>query len=249
MTAIVVRKQVLAGLRKELIDQVPGGYWHTTESLTSEDGRQRGQRLSGWLGEHAGGQVCVVAQHQQVRGDGEQARAECLRGLATVLYRGDRSLAEPVRLLVMERRKFRQQQHSDDAVIKDLRAKVNDRHLGFVQASPASEPLLWLPDLAATALRRRITHRDNTLWKPLESLARTINPVAADVLAPHETLPPLLPAAGAPTNRPVHTAAAAAAVARRRIATAGARNPQASNGDRRPPIPPQRRATDQDRGR
>lgn len=249
MTAIVVRKHVLADLRKELTSQIPGNYWHTTESLTTSDGRRRAQHLSDWLGNHRGGQVCIVAQHHQVHGDGEQARAECLRGLATVLQRGDRLLAEPVRLLVMERRKYRQQQHSDDAVIKDLRAKTNDRHLGFIQATPAAEPLLWLPDLAAMALRRRITHRDNTLWKPMEPIARTINPVAADVPAPHETLPPLLPAAGAPIRRPVHTAAAAAAFAQRRAAQAVPCTPQVpSDGDRRP-IPPKQQRTDYDKGR
>lgn len=210
MTAVVVDTDQITALRRELVDAVgESRYWHTTEALQTRAGYASAVGLCHLLGDENGSELCIITQHHYVdRTDssGDRARAECLRGLSTALHRGDRPLRGSVSLVVLERRRDASQQNYDTKIVKDLRRDgLVSRGFTMAQASPADEPLLWLPDLASMALRRRLTHRDPHLWAPLARISHHAAPIATTVTQSHAQdfpLPLLRPATPASIARP-----------------------------------------------
>lgn len=210
MTAVVVATDQISALRRELVAAVGDSrYWHTTEALQTRAGYASAVGLCHLLGDENGSELCVITQHHEVeRADqsGDRARAECLRGLSVAVHRGDRPLPGPVSLVVMERRHQANQQNYDTKIVKDLRRDgLVGRGFTMRQASPADEPLLWLPDLASMALRRRLTHRDPRLWAPIARISHHAAPIATTVTGSHAQdfpLPLLRPATAASIARP-----------------------------------------------
>ncbi len=150
-------------MREEAEDVVGGSFWHTTEEIRTERGRERAHEFLTVLG--TGAEPCIVALASRVRADdvdAEAARRDCFRTLLPALQNGGPGWS-PTRLAVLEQRRTRAMRNRDAATHKLL---VSDgtisRHFQLLQASPADEHLLWLPDLVASAVRRDHAHRDRS---------------------------------------------------------------------------------------
>ena len=81
MAAVVVQCEELDGLRAGLVDLAGSSYWHTSEALRTEAGRERTREMLDYLGNPEGTERCVVRHHVEVApsdSKGEEARAECL---------------------------------------------------------------------------------------------------------------------------------------------------------------------------
>ncbi|WP_032403789.1 hypothetical protein [Rhodococcoides fascians] len=163
-TAVIVHKDAMGELRRDLGDIVDGTWWHTTDALLEEDGRVKTRRMLEYLGE--GFEACVIAHKVPVNKDdhdAEEARRACYRALAIELAAGATGRWEPVELLVLEERNQMNFRNKDRLNHKELVAeKKVPRNARLLQTSPRFERLLWLPDVVSAAYRRTLTHSDET---------------------------------------------------------------------------------------
>ncbi|WP_071288980.1 hypothetical protein [Mycolicibacterium llatzerense] len=166
MTAVVVAVKNMAAIRTGLGDIASSSYWHTSEALKTDDGWAQTREMLGYLAE--GIEPCVIAHRVTVDPDdthAEDARKHCYQALAIELASGRPGGWDPVDLLVLEERNQRNLKNKDQANHKELTSTQRvPRHTRLLQTSPSCERLLWLPDLAASAYRRIITHDDRTLF-------------------------------------------------------------------------------------
>lgn len=166
MTAVVVAVKNMETIRTGLGAIADTNYWHTSEALKTDDGWAQTRELLGYLAE--GIEPCVIAHRVTVDADdthAEDARKHCYQALAVELATGRPGDWDVVDLLVLEERNQRNLKNKDQANHKQLvSAGRVPRHTRLLQTSPSCERLLWLPDLAASAYRRTITHDDRTLF-------------------------------------------------------------------------------------
>ncbi|MFC8526560.1 hypothetical protein [Nocardia sp. NPDC057227] len=163
-TAVIVQRKEMAELRDGLSKIADDTFWHTTEALQHSRGRERAGDMLEFLAE--GPETCIIAYQVPVEAadnDGEAARRACYRSLAIALAGGCESAWDPVELLVLEERNQHNFRKRDELNHRELvSAGLVPRQTRLLQTSPSVERLLWLPDLVASAYRRRITHRDGT---------------------------------------------------------------------------------------
>ncbi|GAA1095717.1 hypothetical protein [Tsukamurella spumae] len=193
MTATVVARNVMDRLRTDLDRTAGHRLWHTTEALLQGSAGHKAT-LAMLRVVAATPNVTFLVHHQKVTpdatggwNDGGQAREECFRGLAARLSRQVLpTTPDPVNLMVLDKRKYQNQQRFDEQIVKRIRAtKIGHRNLQLVQAQPSEEPLLYLPDLVAAAYRRgAITHTNNHTDAALLNTIRTkvglVSPRAQD---------------------------------------------------------------------
>jgi hypothetical protein len=177
LSAVVTHKDEMSHLRGGLRKVVGGNYWHTTESLLTEEGRQRAVAVAAYLGAEDGTEVGIVAFKAPVDvGDGDAARAACFRKVGSALCRGDDPLDSSVHLMILEKRRTTRDRAYDASIVNALRAEgAVCRRCQLQQASPRDENLLWLPDLVSSAVRRRFTHRDESILEPISHIVRVVN--------------------------------------------------------------------------
>ncbi len=168
LAAVVAHRDDLDGLREGLRHEVGANYWHTTESILTDEGQKVAVRIASFLGDEGGAETCIVSCTMPVNTDGDAARRTCFEQLAAALCHGIDPLPGPVHLMVLEQRQTRHERSFDEKVVKELRVNsVICRRCQLKQASPRDEPLLWLPDLVASAVRRKMTHRETKLLEPI----------------------------------------------------------------------------------
>ena len=169
MSAVVTHKHAIDPLREGLRGVVGTDYWHTTESLLTEDGRRAAVEK--------GTEVCIVSCKMPLGdGGGDAARQACFQQVAASLCSGAQPLESAVHLMVLEQRHTQHERSYDTKIVKDLRAAaVICRHCQLKQASPRDEPLLWLPDLVSSAVRRSITHEERYLLEPIEGIVTVLD--------------------------------------------------------------------------
>lgn len=177
MAAVVVAVTELSNVRSGIIDLVGGNYWHTTQALRTQEGRECTLGLLEYLGDPAGSESCVIRHIVEVDAgdrDGEAARKVCLEGLLTYL-------ASPgihgagVTLMVLERRQPNSGATADAATKTGLIADgVLTRSVQMLQISPRDEPLLWLPDLACSAYRQNIVHGNSEYFDRIDKITTII---------------------------------------------------------------------------
>ncbi len=153
MAGSVIESDLIAQIRMKLDELVGVDYWHTTDAFARHDLDKIRELLD----------YCANHLHQYfvfVGGLGPEAtlesyRRQCFFQLLTRLeYQG-------CYLIVFEKRKRLSETNGDLALIK--LGKSNgflSRDLRVLPASPASEHLLWAPDLASWALRRMLAAQD-----------------------------------------------------------------------------------------
>jgi hypothetical protein len=177
MSAVVTHRDLVDALRVGLQDVVGSDYWHTTESLRTDDGRKAAVEVAEYLGDKKGTEVCIVSCKLPL-GDasGDAARQACFQQVAASLCSGAQPLEGAVHLMVLEQRETQHERSYDTKIVKDLRsAAVICRHCQLKQASPRDEPLLWLPDLVSSAVRRSITHKERDLLDPIEHIVTVLD--------------------------------------------------------------------------
>lgn len=91
-------------------------------------------------------------------------RAICLRALMTALVQKGPVgpiTWDPVSMVVLEKQRESKDTNRDRYTVSQARKEgLVPRNMFVHYVSPASEQLLWLPDLVAHTYRRYITHRD-----------------------------------------------------------------------------------------
>lgn len=184
MSGVIVDSEQGSIVRDVLMD-IPGSrWWHTTDAYKTPSGQRLIRQMIGYIGEAV--EYNIITVQADIRRDDhnmERARQECLTALATELTRGTGPNA--VRLLVFEQRKKEYypggDQH-DAATIRALRhTGTIDRAVTAYHASPTYEPLLWAPDLAGWAFRRRAAVDDRTWFSPLEDITTVLRVDGADL--------------------------------------------------------------------
>ncbi|MFC8046487.1 hypothetical protein [Nocardia sp. NPDC057353] len=163
LTAVIVGFDEMAELRRGLREIAGGDWWHTTEALQRDDGRDRTEDMLGFLAD--GPETCVLALRAPIEaGDttGESARRSCYRGLTIRLANGGDDWAA-TDLMVLEQRNQQTLRAADERTHRELLGDgLIPRGTRLLQTSPAAERLLWLPDLISSAYRRSLTHSDRT---------------------------------------------------------------------------------------
>lgn len=179
-TAVVVERTEMRLLREELREIAGGTFWHTTDELRTEEGRKKAAAMLQFLGE--GNEVCVIAHHSRVDNaddDLEDARRDCLRGLASTLSVGADPLSGSIDLMVLEDRNPRNRSNLDRKNIAAMRADgLIHRSMQVVLTSPKYEHLLWLPDVVSSAYRGTFTRADDTLFSLIQPRVHFVDPVA-----------------------------------------------------------------------
>ncbi|RAN79366.1 hypothetical protein B5P43_15780 [Bacillus sp. SRB_336] len=175
MTAVVVEKNDMEAIRKDLGEIADGSYWHTTEAYQTNTGAERIMSMLQYLAD--GDEPLVVALRrgldETVR-TLEEARALCLTKLASTLSASAQDRRTD--LLVLEERKNRDLRGLDEKTIRAARSSgAVPRNLVFHQTSPSCERLLWLPDLVSFALRREVANRETRLMDVIRSMTEIIN--------------------------------------------------------------------------
>lgn len=180
-TAVIVASDQMDELRAGLGEIAESGWWHTTEALLDEAGREKTRDMLEFLAE--GPETCVIAFQVPIGDtdhDGETARRACYRGLAIELAAGRTGTWDPVELLVLEERSQNNLRSRDRRNHGELVAeKLVPRNTRLLQTSPGVERLLWLPDLVSSAYRRTLTHRDHTrrLFDIIKDRVHFVEPV------------------------------------------------------------------------
>lgn len=165
-SAVVIDLKDMATIRSGMRRIVGSHYWHTRDALMTDAGWDQTCELLDYLAE--GGEPCVIAHQVEVDAadaDAEDARRACYHALAVELSGGRPGVWDPIDLLVLEERNVSNLKNKDQANHKELVSSLRvPRNTRLLQTSPATEHLLWLPDLVSSALRRTITHHDDSLF-------------------------------------------------------------------------------------
>jgi hypothetical protein len=172
MAAVVVLESDRDALRNELDDLVPDGWWHTTDALRSDEGRDQARALLETF--RVPDETCVVVDKVSVDTDdkdGTRARGVVLSRLLTALHTAEHGTHPPVALTVIEEHRVARINNFDRSVrAKLITSGVIADSTTLAAISPGSEHLLWLPDLVCSAYRQKTVHHRGDLFDAIEEL-------------------------------------------------------------------------------
>lgn len=178
-TAVVVERDDMEPVRKDLLELAGDSYWHTSEALRTEDGRRRASEMLAYLAE--GREPCVVASTVTIDPDDrslERARSSCLGALACSLSAGIEEVTPSVDVFVIEKRNTEELNKADKNTHSSLISNGElPRHHRLVQASPADDRLLWLPDVVSSAVRRSMAFADNVMYDQISDRITFVPPL------------------------------------------------------------------------
>lgn len=179
LTASKYQKRELAALRQDLIrsvdpelfpDKFPP-YWHSTEALQTQEGREVFEDLLAYLFENRDPSIitCMMpiptVSTEKLKGDRrdlsptENARRECLK----VLFKEEQTKFGQLHGVIFEKRRTSQENDRDKRFLKALENKgIISSKLGRAWVTPRDEIALWVPDIVSMAYRRTKTHADET---------------------------------------------------------------------------------------
>ncbi len=132
-------------LRNELVDLVPSGWWHTTNELRTEQGRDRARELLATF--RIRDETCVIVDKASVDADddkdGTRARGEVLGQPLAALHSTEHGTHPQVGLTVMEEHRVARINNHDRAVRAQLiKVGTVEESMTFASVSPGSEHLL-----------------------------------------------------------------------------------------------------------
>ncbi|MFT4216095.1 MAG: hypothetical protein QM619_02785 [Micropruina sp.] len=176
MAAVVVLHEDRDPLRDELDSLVPDGWWHTTDELRTEEGREHARSLLRTF--RIPDETCVIVDKVALDAedeDGTQARGAVLGRLLTAVHTAEFGSHPPVNLAVIEEQREARKNNFDRSVRKHLIAdKAISESMALASVSPGSEHLLWLPDLVCSAYRQKLLFRRDELFGEIEELTHVI---------------------------------------------------------------------------
>lgn len=176
MSAVVVLQPDRDVIRRELDAQVPEGWWHTTQELRTDEGREHTRDLLGAF--QVPDETCVVVHKTAVEADdatGDQARSLVLSRLITDVHHATHASHPPVNLVVLEERRGAVRNNFDRSVAAEL-VKTGAVRPTFKMAvvSPGSEHLLWLPDLVCSAYRQQMLFNRTDLFDKIRRMTHVV---------------------------------------------------------------------------
>ncbi|AYY13126.1 hypothetical protein EF847_10880 [Actinobacteria bacterium YIM 96077] len=176
MAAVVVLHDDRDPLRNELDNLVPDGWWHTTDELRTNEGREHARSLLQTF--RIPDEACVVVDKISVAEDdkdGMQARGAVLGKLLDAVHSAESGLHPRVNLAVIEEQREARKNNFDRSVRKRLiTEKTISESMALVAVSPGSEHLLWLPDLVCSAYRQKMLLQHTDLFKEIEELTHVV---------------------------------------------------------------------------
>lgn len=172
MAAVVVLGCDRDLLRKELDLIVPDGWWHTTEVLGTDEGRETTLEMLRTF--RPPDETCIVVNHIDVDRadkDGAAARARVLAEILVSIHGGSSGLHPPARLAVIEEhREFRVNDADRRVRAQLIKDSLVESRLIMATVSPGSEHLLWLPDLVCSAYRQEFTRNERAFLDEIRDL-------------------------------------------------------------------------------
>lgn len=177
MSAVVVLESDRDGLRNELDTLVPDGWWHTTNELRSDDGRERTQELLRSF--RVPDETCVVVDKVALDDDdldGMRARSQVLGRLLVAVHTAQHGSHPPVNLIVLEEQRVLRINNFDRSVRAQLVADESvAASMELAIVSPGVEHLLWLPDLVCSAYRQQLVFKRAELFEEIEHLTHVVH--------------------------------------------------------------------------
>lgn len=177
MSAVVVHADQRNLVRSGIKEIAQGNYWHTTKMRRSESGIAQIKQMLEYLADPDGSEQSIISCQTPVSLEdrsGEEARKQTLTKLLTYLNSGQASCGA-IDLFVLEKRRDSKDRN------RDSRIKTEAHNSGLItqsvklfQVSPASEYLLWLPDLVANVYRHHILGRslDFEIIRPITTVLK-----------------------------------------------------------------------------
>lgn len=176
MAAVIVLHDDRDALRDELDSLVPDGWWHTTDGLRTDEGREQARSLLRTF--RLPDETCVVVDKMSVDEDdkdGMQARGAVLGKLLDTVHSAESGAHPPVNLAVIEEQREARKNNFDRSVRKRLVDEKTIRDsMALVAVSPGSEHLLWLPDLVCSAYRQKMLFQRSDLFEEIEELTHVV---------------------------------------------------------------------------
>ncbi|HEY4572057.1 MAG TPA: hypothetical protein VIH10_21445 [Kribbella sp.] len=176
MAAVVVLEHDRDPLRNELDELVPSGWWHTTNQLRTEEGRDQARELLQTF--RVPDETCVIVDKVSIEPtdkDGTRARGAVLGRLLTALHTGEHGTHPRVGLTVIEEHRTARINNYDRAVRAELiKSGTIADTAPFVAVSPGTEHLLWLPDLVCSAYRQKTVFGRDDLFEVIEKLTHVV---------------------------------------------------------------------------
>ncbi len=176
MAAVVVLHEDRDPLRDELDALVPDGWWHTTDELRTDEGREHARSLLQTF--RIPDETCVIVDKVALDDgdeDGTQARGAVLGRLLTAAHTAEFGSHPPVNLAVIEEQREARKNNFDRLIRKQLmEAKTIGESMALASVSPGSEHLLWLPDLVCSAYRQKLLFQRNELFGAIEELTHVV---------------------------------------------------------------------------
>lgn len=186
VTASIYRRDELEALREDLIGIVdnffskPRPYWHSTEAIRTEEGREKYTDLLAYLSENSDVSFITCQTSIELRtdkqedskktvGPEEDARRECIKKVFEKFLNQEPNLKG----LVFEKRREQRDNDRDKSFLKSLAKEGKIPRLERAWVSPYDEVALWVPDIAGLAYRHKRlmsstllgSHFDNFLSK------------------------------------------------------------------------------------
>ena len=166
LTAVVIRRTKVATVRARLLEIAGARKWHTTKEAQTAAGREKVLEMCRYLAQHSMSIVAVETKIETRDRDAEQARAACMETLFQFLCA---NILPDDGLVVYERRQA-PQQPADRATVHRLRSReLIHPNLIVHPGSPATEALLWAPDIVAWATRRVFAEGRTEYVEPLKA--------------------------------------------------------------------------------
>lgn len=176
MAAVVVLEQDRDSLRNELDRLIPDGWWHTTDQLKSQEGRQRTRELLQTF--QVPDETCVIVDKVRIDDedkDGLRARSMVLGRLLVAVHTAEHGSHPPVNLVVLEEQRVARINNFDRSVRTQLIGGGSvAASMGMAIISPGSEHLLWLPDLVCSAYRQQLLFQEKDLFEEIQDLTHVV---------------------------------------------------------------------------
>lgn len=176
MAAVVVLEHDRDPLRGDLDQLVPEGWWHTTDELKTDEGRDQARTLLQTF--QVPEETCVIVDKvaaDERDKDGLQARGAALGRLLAAIHHAEHGTHPPVSLAVVEEQREARKNNFDRSVRKKLIADgVIASSMTLLAVSPGTEHLLWLPDLVCSAYRQKMLFGRRDLFDEIEHLAHVV---------------------------------------------------------------------------
>lgn len=171
LTAVLIPRDRIVTTRSKLLEIAAVEKWHTSEEARDADGREKILKMSRYLARVSGSVIAVMSKISPADKDAEDARRSCFGALLEGMCQGN--LVTETGLVVIERRRDAAQQKEDGQTINALRRNRRIHETLFVhQGSPATEALLWAPDVISWAARQEIALDSPKYLEPLRRLNR-----------------------------------------------------------------------------